>query len=82
MPAALSTKATRIDKAIEDGDLYKNKELSRVMDETKQAGKALHLLGLLSDGGVHSHIEHLLALICMAKVKGDQGLCACLLGWT
>lgn len=61
---------TRIDKAIEDGDLYKNKELSRVMDKTKQAGKALHLLGLLSDGGVHSHIEHLLALICMAKVKG------------
>nr|WP_277259195.1 2,3-bisphosphoglycerate-independent phosphoglycerate mutase [Phascolarctobacterium succinatutens] len=61
---------TRIDKAIEDGDLYKNKELSRVMDETKQAGKALHLLGLLSDGGVHSNIEHLLALICMAKVKG------------
>ena len=61
---------TRIDKAIEDGDLYKNKELSMVMDETKQAGKALHLLGLLSDGGVHSHIEHLLALICMAKVKG------------
>ena len=45
---------TRIDKAIEDGDLYKNKELSRVMDETKQAGKALHLLGLF----------------CMAKVKG------------
>ena len=45
---------TRIDKAIEDGDLYKNKELGRVMDETKQAGKALHLL----------------ALICMAKVKG------------
>lgn len=41
-----------------------------MMDETKQAGKALHLLGLLSDGGVHSHIEHLLALICMAKVKG------------
>ena len=40
------------------------------MEETKQAGKALHLLGLLSDGGVHSHIEHLLALICMAKVKG------------
>lgn len=61
---------TRIDKAIEDGDLYKNEELSRVMDETKQAGKALHLLGLLSDGGVHSHIEHLLALTCMAKVKG------------
>ncbi len=55
---------------MEDADLNKNKELSRVMDETKQAGKALHLLGLLSDGGVHSHIEHLLALICMAKVKG------------
>ena len=61
---------TRIDKAIEDGDLYKNEVLGRVMDETKRAGKALHLLGLLSDGGVHSHIEHLLALICMAKVKG------------
>ena len=61
---------TRIDKAIEDGDLYKNEVLGRVMDETKQADKALHLLGLLSDGGVHSHIEHLLALICMAKDKG------------
>lgn len=61
---------TRIDKAIEDGDLYKNEVLGRVMDETKRAGRALHLLGLLSDGGVHSHIEHLLALICMAKVKG------------
>ena len=36
---------TRIDKAIEDGDLYKNKELSRVMDETKQAGKALQSSG-------------------------------------
>ena len=58
---------TRIDKAIEDGDLYKNEVLGRVMDETKRAGKALHLLGLLSDGGVHSHIEHLLALICMAE---------------
>lgn len=63
---------TRIDKAVEDGELQQNPVLVQVMDQTLAAGKALHLLGLLSDGGVHSHIEHLLALLRMAKAKGLQ----------
>lgn len=61
---------TRITKAIEDGDFFKNEELVKVMDETKRGGKKLHLLGLLSDGGVHSHVEHLYALVKMAKERG------------
>ena len=63
---------TRIDKAVEDGEFYKNTALCKVMEQTKNADKALHLLGLLSDGGVHSHIEHLIALLKMAKEKGLQ----------
>lgn len=61
---------TRIDKAVEDGELYKNPVLLKVMEQTKAADKALHFLGLLSDGGVHSHIEHLIALLKMAKQQG------------
>ena len=61
---------TRIDKAVEDGELYKNPVLLKVMEQTKAADKALHFLGLLSDGGVHSHIEHLIALLKMAKEQG------------
>lgn len=61
---------TRITKAIQDGDFFTNPVLTEVMDKTKAADKALHLLGLLSDGGVHSHIEHLIALVKMAKQKG------------
>ena len=61
---------TRIDKAVEDGELYRNSVLLKVMEQTKAAGKALQLLGLLSDGGVHSHIEHLIALLKMAKQQG------------
>lgn len=57
---------TRITKAVQDGDFFRNPVLCDVMDKTKKAGKALHLMGLLSDGGVHSHIEHLLALVKMA----------------
>lgn len=63
---------TRIDKAVEDGELQQNPVLVQVMDQTLAAGKALHLLGLLSDGGVHSHIEHLIALVRMAKAKSLQ----------
>ncbi|NPV89698.1 MAG: 2,3-bisphosphoglycerate-independent phosphoglycerate mutase [Firmicutes bacterium] len=61
---------TRIDKAIRDGELFKNPVLNQAMDEAKRNGSALHLMGLLSDGGVHSHIQHLLALLEMAKRKG------------
>lgn len=61
---------TRITKSIEDGDFFTNTVLTEIMDKTKAADKKLHLLGLLSDGGVHSHIIHLLALVRMAKERG------------
>ena len=61
---------TRITKAIKDGDFFDNEVLCACMDKTKNAGKALHLMGLLSDGGVHSNINHLIALLKMAKVRG------------
>ena len=61
---------TRITKSIEDGDFYQNPVLKDVMTRTKASGKALHLMGLLSDGGVHSHITHLIALVRMAKENG------------
>ncbi len=61
---------TRITKAIKDGDFFYNEVLCDCMDKTKNAGKALHLMGLLSDGGVHSNINHLVALLEMAKARG------------
>lgn len=61
---------TRISKAIDDGDFFTNKALVDVMDKTKSNGRKLHLMGLVSDGGVHSHIEHLFAAIKMAKMRG------------
>lgn len=62
---------TRISKSIEDGDFFDNEQLLEAM-ENAQNGKALHLLGLLSDGGVHSHIDHLKGLLDFAKKKGVQ----------
>jgi len=61
---------TRITKSIADGDFFENPVLADAMDGAKERGGALHLLGLLSDGGVHSHNEHLYALVKMAKEKG------------
>ena len=61
---------TKITKEIEDGDFFKNEELNRVMDAAKKNGKKLHFYGLLSSGGVHSHITHLYALLSMAENKG------------
>ncbi len=57
---------TRIGKCIESGDFYKNPVLIEAMEITRQNDSALHLLGLVSDGGVHSHIDHLMALLDMA----------------
>ena len=62
---------TRITKAITDGDFQKNEALCAAMDNAKN-GNALHLIGLLSDGGVHSHLTHLFGLIDMAKAAGVQ----------
>ena len=60
---------TRITKSIEDGDFFENPALLKAMDNAKN-GKKLHLYGLLSNGGVHSHITHLYALLKMAKMHG------------
>ena len=60
----------RITKSIADGDFFTNPAYNHAMDSCKEKGTALHLMGLLSDGGVHSHIEHLFALLKLAKDKG------------
>ena len=61
---------TRITKAIQDGSFFDNAALGAAMENAKQNGSALHLMGLLSDGGVHSHSTHLYALLEMAKKYG------------
>ncbi len=61
---------TRITKAIEDGDFFQNNALNLAMDNALQNGTSLHLFGLLSDGGVHSHNSHLYGILEMAKKKG------------
>lgn len=65
---------TRIHKAIEDGVLYQNEVLLEAMKRLKGTGSALHLMGLLSDGGVHSHINHLFALLDMAVQEGVENI--------
>ena len=60
----------KISKDIKDGTLFNNKVLSDAMENCKTNGSALHLIGLLSNGGVHSHNEHLYGLIEMAKKNG------------
>lgn len=60
----------KITKDIEDGTILKNKALSDAMNAAKESGKALHLMGLLSPGGVHSHNTHLYGLLSMAKSLG------------
>jgi 2,3-bisphosphoglycerate-independent phosphoglycerate mutase len=65
---------TRIGKSIRDGDFFTNKVLIEAMDQAKNKGKAVHLLGLLSNGGVHSMDTHLFALIDLAKMRGVEKL--------
>ena len=60
----------KISKAIKEGTILENKVLSDIMETTKANGKALHITGLTSDGGVHCHIDHLIGLVDMAKKKG------------
>ncbi len=63
---------TRITKDIEDGEFFRKEPLIHAMDEAKKNGKAVHLMGLLSDGGVHSHNTHLYALLEMCKRRGVE----------
>ncbi|HHW49319.1 MAG TPA: 2,3-bisphosphoglycerate-independent phosphoglycerate mutase, partial [Clostridiaceae bacterium] len=61
---------TRITKSIEDGDFFAKKELLDAIENCKKHNSKLHLYGLLSDGGVHSHNTHLYALVELAKRQG------------
>jgi 2,3-bisphosphoglycerate-independent phosphoglycerate mutase len=63
---------SRIDHDLRTGEFFNNEVLTKVMDSVKRRGKALHLMGLLSDGQVHSSQEHLYALLRMAKQRGLQ----------
>ncbi len=63
-----------INKAISDGDFFKNKEILKVISHSKDNNSKLHIMGLISDGGIHSHIDHLLALIDMCKSNGINNL--------
>ncbi len=61
---------TKITKAIQDGDFYNNPALLKAIENAKNNGKKLHLYGLLSDGGVHSHLTHVYALLELAAKHG------------
>jgi len=62
----------RINKAVKEGTLAKNAKLQSTIDYAKTNGKAIHLMGLMSDGGVHSHINHLLALVDIIEKSGHD----------
>ncbi|NND07527.1 MAG: 2,3-bisphosphoglycerate-independent phosphoglycerate mutase [Saprospiraceae bacterium] len=62
----------RINKAIEDGDLHRNPVLAIAVNRCLEHGKKIHLFGLVSDGGVHSHIDHLKALVDIVEDQGAQ----------
>lgn len=60
----------RITRDIENGGFFKNPAYVKAVEDAKNSGHALHVLGLLSDGGVHSHIKHIFAMLDMAKAAG------------
>lgn len=61
---------TRVTKSIKDGDFFENEAFLKAIDNVKSNGGKLHIMGLLSDGGVHSHIEHIYAMLRLAKMQG------------
>ncbi len=63
---------TRVTKSIRDGDFFENPTLCGAVDKAVAAGKAVHILGLLSDGGVHSHQDHLVAMAELAARRGAE----------
>lgn len=65
---------TRITKEINDGDFFKNEEFLNAIENVKNNNSSLHLMGLLSDGGVHSHNSHLYALLKLAKEQGIENV--------
>ena len=65
---------TRITKSIEDGDFFSNQELISAIDNCKKNNSKLHILGLVSDGGVHSHDRHLYGLLELAKRRDFENV--------
>ena len=65
---------TRITKSIEDGDFFSIQEFSEAIENCKKYNSNLHVMGLLSDGGVHSHIRHLFAILELAKRKDFENV--------
>ncbi|MCR5150854.1 MAG: 2,3-bisphosphoglycerate-independent phosphoglycerate mutase [Clostridiales bacterium] len=65
---------TRITKSINDGDFFDNKAMNAAMDHCLREGSSLHLFGLLSNGGVHSHNTHLYGILELAKRKGLENV--------
>ena len=61
-----------INRAIKDGSFYENEALSGAYNYAKKSSKKLHLVGMISDEGVHSHIDHLFALLEWAKKEGKE----------
>lgn len=65
---------TRLDKEIKEGDFYNNAALTRAVDDAVAAGKAVHIMGLMSPGGVHSHEDHILAMVDLAAQRGAEAI--------
>ncbi|WP_145576528.1 2,3-bisphosphoglycerate-independent phosphoglycerate mutase [Yersinia mollaretii] len=65
---------TRLDKEIKEGDFFTNQTLTAAIDKAVKAGKAVHIMGLLSAGGVHSHEDHILAMIELAAQRGATAI--------
>lgn len=65
---------TRIDKSIEEGDFFTNPVYCHAIDTAVKAGKAVHIMGLLSPGGVHSHQNHIFAMVKMARQRGARDI--------
>ncbi len=63
---------TRITKAINEGDFFTNPALTSAVDKAVSAGKAVHVMGLLSDGGVHSHQDHIFAMLELAAQRDAE----------
>ncbi|MBR0041128.1 MAG: 2,3-bisphosphoglycerate-independent phosphoglycerate mutase, partial [Oscillospiraceae bacterium] len=62
----------KISQEIRTGKFFENKVYIKAIEDAKVSGKALHVMGLLSDGGVHSHLEHIFAMLDMAKARGVE----------
>ena len=65
---------TKITKSIEDGDFFSNTAIAQAIENCKKNNSKLHIMGLVSDGGVHSHIRHLIALLEFAKRKDFENV--------